>query len=465
MKDPQDPHDLWAGEVLHQGPPGGTTAGRPPATWGARPAPVSGETVHVDPETLYADGGGPWPPDTYTDGGNPRRQPPYADVGLRQQPPHGDGGPRRQPPHTDAPQGSRTLSATAPARYADRPSSHYGPRRAHARRPKRRHRVRRAVLGLTAAVLVGAVGTYGWADTKLRRDVDLDAYGHRPPHGKGTNYLIVGSDSRDGLSAGDLKNLHAGGGGGRRTDSMIVLHTGAHGASMVSLPRDSWVTLPGHTSPATGKTAPPTRDKLNAAFSYGGPELLTRTIEYNTGLRIDHYAEIGFAGFVNIVNAIGGVRMCLERGIKDKKSGADLKKGCQTLDGKQALAFVRQRHQEAEGDLGRTKNQQKFLSALAHQAARPGTVLDPAEIYPTVNAGLDTLVVDKDTSLEDLTKLFRAVRSVSGGTGKRLNVPVSGIGIPTSKGSVITWDKPQSRRLFDQLRHDRPLTTPRERTR
>ncbi|WP_052865295.1 LCP family protein [Streptomyces niger] len=357
----------------------------------------------------------------------------------------------------------RRPSSVAPQNYADRPSSPYGPRRAHARRPRKRHRLLRGAFVLAAAVVAGAVGTYGWADTKLNRDVDLDAYGDRPPHGKGTNYLIVGSDSRDGLSRGDLKNLHAGGGGGRRTDSMIVLHTGAHGASMVSLPRDSWVTVPGHTNPATGKTARPAGDKLNAAFSYGGPQLLARTIEYNTGLRIDHYAEIGFAGFVNIVDAVGGVRMCLDRDIKDKKSGADLKKGCHTLNGKQSLAFVRQRHQEAEGDLGRTKNQQKFLSALAHQAAEPGTVLDPVEIYPTVSAGLDTLIVDKRTSLRDLAKLFRAVRSVSGGKGKQLNVPVSGIGVPTSKGSVITWDEKQSRRLFAELRHDRPLTMPAKR--
>ncbi|MEV0598887.1 LCP family protein [Streptomyces sp. NPDC050315] len=361
-------------------------------------------------------------------------------------------------------QGGRTVSV-APARYADRPSSHYGPRRAHARRPKKRHRLRRAALVLTTAVLAGAVGTYGWADTKLNRDVDLDAYGKRPPHGKGTNYLIVGSDSRDGLSQDDQKDLHAGGGGGRRTDSMIVLHTGANGTSMVSLPRDSWITVPGHTNPATGKTSKPTGDKLNAAFSYGGPQLLTHTIEYNTGLRIDHYAEIGFAGFVNIVNAIGGVRMCLERDIKDEKSGADLKKGCQTLNGKQALAFVRQRHQEAEGDLGRTKNQQKFLSSLAHQAAKPTTVLDPADIYPTVNAGLDTLIVDKNTTLRDLTNLFRALQSVSAGKGKQLNVPVSAIGIPTPKGSAIKWDEKQSRRLFTELKHDRPVTIPKKRPR
>ncbi|MET8682907.1 LCP family protein [Streptomyces sp. NPDC004732] len=343
-------------------------------------------------------------------------------------------------------------------RFAERPSSRYGPRRAHARRPKKRRRLRRVVLVLLAGVVVAVGGTYGWAETRLQRDVDLGAYGDRPPPGEGTNYLIVGSDSRDGLSETDVKDLHAGGGGGRRTDSMMLLHTGSNGATMVSLPRDSWVTLPGRLDTTTGKTKRPEGDKLNAAFSYGGPELLAHTIERNTGLRIDHYAEIGFAGFVNIVDAIGGVRMCLDRDIKDEKSGADLRKGCQTLNGKQALAFVRQRHQEREGDLGRSKNQQKLLSTLAHQAARPDILFDPREIGPAAQAGLDTLIVDEDMSLPELSRMFRAVQSVSGGHGRRLNVPVSGIGIPTSKGNVLKWDAEKSARLFDDLRHDRPPT-------
>lgn len=350
-------------------------------------------------------------------------------------------------------------------RFAERPSSRYGPRRAHARQPKKRRRLRRAVLVLLSGVIVAAGGTYGWAETRLQRDVDLGAYGDRPSSGEGTNYLIVGSDSRDGLSEDAVKDLRAGGGGGRRTDSMMLLHTGANGTSMVSLPRDSWVTVPGRLDTTTGKTKRSEGDKLNAAFAYGGPELLVHTVERNTGLRIDHYAEIGFAGFVNIVDAIGGVRMCLDRDIKDKKSGADLRKGCHVLDGKQALAFVRQRHQEREGDLGRSKNQQKFLSTLAHQAARPGTLFDPTEIGPAMQAGLDTLIVDKGMSLRDLSKMFRAVQSVSGGQGKRINVPVSGFGVPTSKGNVLKWDAKASARLFSELRQDRPVTETRSRTR
>ncbi|MCG0290526.1 LCP family protein [Streptomyces sp. PSAA01] len=325
--------------------------------------------------------------------------------------------------------------------------------------PRRRwpRRLRRTVVVLLAVALVGGASTYGWAWSKLDTDVDLGKVEHRPAKGKGTNYLVVGSDSRDGLSGRDKKTLHTGSAEGRRTDSMMVLHTGAHGATLMSLPRDSWVTVPPYTYPMTGKRPGPSKNKLNAAFSAGGPELLVRTIEHNTGLRIDHYAEIGFAGFVNVVNAVGGVHLCLDKPIKDKKSGADLKAGCQTLDGRQALAFVRQRHQEAKGDLGRSQNQQKFLSALAKQAARPSQALVPWKVFPTVGAGLDTLIVDKGMDLRTLMSMFKAMKRVAGGSGNRLNVPVAGRGIATAKGSALKWDEGRAKGLFERLRNDQPV--------
>ncbi|MFE1175200.1 LCP family protein [Streptomyces sp. NPDC058773] len=328
------------------------------------------------------------------------------------------------------------------------------------RPPRKRRRTVRVLIVLSTVLAVGSAGTYVWADTELHREVDLDKIADRPPEGGGTNYLIVGSDSRVGLSDRARKNLHTGGSAdaGRRTDSMIILHTGEHGASMVSLPRDSWVTIPSHIRPETGKHYRASKNKLNAAFSFGGPDLLVRTIEHNTGVHIDHYTEIGFAGFVGIVNAVGGVPMCLDRDIKDKKSGANLKKGCHTLDGRTALAFVRQRHQEAKGDLGRSQNQQKFLAALAHKAATPGVLLDPGTVYPTMSAGLGTLIVDKDTGLPNLTSLFKAMKGVTEGDGKRLNVPVASLGFPTSKGSAVLWNKRKAQELFSELSSDRPVT-------
>ncbi|MGX1852152.1 LCP family protein [Streptomyces sp. NPDC055299] len=334
------------------------------------------------------------------------------------------------------------------------------PTRRPATRPTRRRRILRLAGLLVIVSLLTSVGTYTWADTKLERDVDLGKLAGRPVPGKGANYLIVGSDSRQGLSGKQLKDLHTGGSAdaGRRTDSMILLHTGAHGTTMMSLPRDSWVTIPPYIRPETGKHYAASKDKLNAAFSRGGPELLVRTIEHNTGLRIGHYTEIGFAGFVGIVDAVGGVPMCLNKAVKDQKSGENLTKGCHTLDGHAALAFVRQRHQEAQGDLGRSANQQKFLAALSHKTVTPGILLNPSKVYPTMNAGLDTLIVDKHMSLWNLTSLFEAMKSVSAGDGARLHVPVSSLGFQTPKGSAVQWDAKRAAKLFGELRDDRPVT-------
>ncbi|MFI7408491.1 LCP family protein [Streptomyces sp. NPDC049627] len=344
--------------------------------------------------------------------------------------------------------------------YEDRPGGgHPRSTRPPWVRPSRRRRTARLLAVLLGALLLTGGGTYAWADFELDRAVDLGETGGRPPQGKGTTYLIVGSDSRDGLSERDRKDLHAGGGGGARTDSMMLLHTGAHGTTVVSLPRDSWVTLPAYLDPGTGKRYRPAKNKLNAAYALGGAPLLVRTVELNTGLRVDHYAEIGFGGFVGVVNAVGGVDMCVDRDIRDKRSGLDLTKGCHTLDGAQALAFVRQRHQEAQGDLGRSRNQRKFLAALAHKAATPGTALNPFRAYPALGAALDTLVVDKDMELRTLLSLFQAMRSVSSGNGRQLNVPVTGPGISTPKGSAVKWDAAKAKRLFTALRNDRPVTT------
>jgi LCP family protein required for cell wall assembly len=277
----------------------------------------------------------------------------------------------------------------------------------------------------------------------------------RPDTGQGTNYLIVGSDSREGMSAADKKKLHTGSAEGKRTDSMIILHVGDNGNTMVSLPRDSDVEIPSFKGSESGKTYPGTgrHTKLNAAYAEDGPELLVRTIEFNTGLHIDHYAEIGFDGFENIVDAVGGVEMDLPQGFKDKYSGADFKSGQQTLNGEQALAFVRTRHAFATSDLQRTKNQQKFLAALAGQTATPSTVLNPFKLYPVMGAGLDTVIVDKDMSLWNLASMFWAMKGVSGGEGQQMNMPISG-----STGGNLVWDKPKVKQLVQELQNDDKVT-------
>ncbi|WP_329121824.1 LCP family protein [Streptomyces sp. NBC_01465] len=330
------------------------------------------------------------------------------------------------------------------------------PRRSPSAAPNWRKRIKIGALVLVVGFLCVSIGTYFWADSKLKREVDLSKVIERPDTGKGTNYLIVGSDSRAGMSAADKKKLHTGSAEGKRTDSMMILHTGDNGDSLISLPRDSNVTIPSFKGSESGKLYPNTgrTTKLNAAYAMDGPELLVRTVEYNTGLHIDHYAEIGFGGFANLVDAVGGVEMNLPQGFKDKDAGADFKAGKQTLNGQQALAYVRTRHAFAASDLQRTKNQQKFLSALASKVASPTTVMNPFAIYPAMSAGLDTVTVDKDMSLWNLGSMFLALKGVTGGDGKSMNIPLTGQSV---NGNLI-WDKTKVKQLVDELKNDDEVT-------
>ncbi|MFG2959512.1 LCP family protein [Streptomyces sp. NPDC048291] len=326
-----------------------------------------------------------------------------------------------------------------------------GPRPA----PNWRKRIKWTAIVVLGVVIVTSVSTYFWADSKLHRDVDLSKVIDRPAAGDGTNYLIVGSDSRQGLSDAQKKELHTGSAEGKRTDSMMILHVGDSGDTLISLPRDSNVEIPSYQGSTSGKVYKGTgrQTKLNAAYAEDGPTLLVRTVEYNTGLHIDHYVEIGFAGFANIVDAVGGVTIDIDKGFKDKYSGADFKAGKQTLNGEEALAFVRTRHAFAASDLQRTKNQQKFLAALAHQVATPGTILNPFKLYPTLGAGLDSLTVDKDMSLWDLGSMFFAMKDVNGGNGVSMNMPISG-----STGGNLVWDKAKVKTLVDELNNDQKVT-------
>lgn len=322
--------------------------------------------------------------------------------------------------------------------------------------PNWRRRFKVTTLTLVTLLVVTSVATYFWADSKLNRDVDLSQVIDRPEAGEGTNYLIVGSDSRAGMSAEEKKRLRTGSAEGKRTDSMMILHTGSNGPTLISLPRDSNVTIPSFKGSDSGKVYPGTgrQTKLNAAYAEDGPELLVRTVEANTDLHIDHYVEIGFGGFASIVDAVGGVEMDIPQDIKDTKSGADLKKGKQTLSGEQALAFVRTRYALEGSDLDRTKNQQKFLSALANQVATPSTVLNPFKLYPTMGAGLDSLVVDKDMGLFDLASMFWAMKGVSGGEGKSMNMPIAG----NSANGNLQWDTAKMKTLVNQLKNDETVT-------
>ena len=309
-----------------------------------------------------------------------------------------------------------------------------------ARRPRRRRPVRtvlRALLVLVLLVVVWLVGVPAYAWSQVGR-VDDTPSGKRPGNQPGETFLLVGSDSREGLSKAQQKKLGTGSTGGQRTDTIMLVHRPVSGKPvLVSLPRDSYVTVPGHG-----------QDKINAAYAVGGPDLLVQTVEQATGLRVDGYAEVGFGGFVSVIDALDGIRMCVPAAIKDRDSHLDLKKGCQTLDGTTALGYVRMRKADPRGDLGRVERQRQMLAAVAAKAASPATVLNPVRYWRLSNATASAVKVGRDTGVADLGQAGLALRTVSAGDGLTLTVPVANPGYSTPVGSAVLWDEPAAEDMF-----------------
>ena len=309
--------------------------------------------------------------------------------------------------------------------------------------PKKRHPARTVLLLLLLVLLLlvgGLVGVplYAWSQVKR---VDDSPSGTRPAAQPGTTFLLVGSDSREGLSKAEQKRLGTGGVAGQRTDTIMIVYAPPNGKpALISVPRDSYLPIPDH-----GK------NKINAAYGLGGPKLLVKTIEQNTGLRIDGYLEIGFAGFVNVVDAVGGVEMCLPKAIKDKDSHLDLPKGCQTLNGVQALGYVRMRKADPLGDLGRVQRQRAVLAAVAKKAASPATVLNPVRYWNLCNASGQAVTLGRDTGLFPTLTIGNAMRVVAGGKGLTLTVPVANPGASTPVGSAVLWDDARANAMFGAI--------------
>ena len=296
---------------------------------------------------------------------------------------------------------------------------------------------------LLAVLLLVLAGFGVWIDTRLNRVAALPATSAGT--GEGTNWLIVGSDSRAGLTKQQEKDLATGGDVGQRTDTIMLLHTGSSGAVLVSLPRDSYVAIEGHG-----------RNKLNSAYAFGGAPLLIGTVEQATGLRIDHYAEIGFGGFVGAVDAVGGVELCVPEAIKDPKAALNIKAGCQELDGATALGYVRTRA-TAGSDFDRVARQRAFLSALVKKSTSPATLVNPFRVVPLTSAVSAAITVDDNDHVWNLAGLGLAMRSISSGEGVTTTVPVGGT--PNRGGqSVVVWDEDRATALFDALANDEKPT-------
>ncbi len=396
---------------------------------------------------------------SYSDGSDPAPEPPAAPPrgGERSRPrtpePPREARPSTPPPraaeptpvgHYDAAgdplstgawQASRSSGAGVPppAQPATRPAP-----RPRGRRPGRGRRVFLLVVTLLLVYLLG-IPLATWP---FMPRTDATPPGNRVADTPGHVFLLAGSDSREGLSTEEQNKLGTGNDAGRRTDTIMLLYVPPSGrAALISVPRDSYVPIPGH-----GK------NKINAAYSFGGAPLLVQTVEQNTGLRVDGYVEVGFGGFVNVVDAVGGIEMCPPTAIKDRDSNLDIPAGCQQMDGTTALGYVRMRKADPEGDLGRAKRQREMVSAVAKKVISPATIALPWRWWGVNRSASQALTLNEGAGPVEFAGLASAALKVGTGQADTLSVPVGNPNANTPAGSSVLWDAKKSQAFFDAMK-------------
>ncbi|MDO5728194.1 MAG: LCP family protein [Actinomycetaceae bacterium] len=329
---------------------------------------------------------------------------------------------RRNPQPGRVSQDNRPARATKPSRtpHPIRPSA--GPRRRGSR-----WRPIAAVLAIVLFLIVAwPVGVLWWASSQISHVDALSDTAATP----GVTYLLAGSDERDDQSIVE----------GRRSDTIMLLHKASNGqASLVSLPRDAYVDIPGN-----GKS------KLNASYAWGGEKLLVQTVEQLSGLHVDHYIEIGMGGFKDLVDAVGGVELCLDYEVDDPNSGLYWPGGCNIADGNRALAFSRMRYQDPRGDIGRGDRQRQVVSAVLDKALSSDTFWSPQRQVDLSGAGARSVQTDPDTSAFDLARAALAVRravndNLSGAP------PISTLALQTRAGIAVELDSDRIDGFFEKM--------------
>lgn len=320
------------------------------------------------------------------------------------------------------------------------------------RRPTRRRFRLRRIMTFLLLIVLAYVASMIWAVSSIWNSIDrvdsTPTNAARPSAGSGSNFLLVGTDSREDLTREERNDLVTGHTEGARADTIMLLHLPDGGDPvLLSIPRDSYVEIPGQGP-----------NKINAAYSLGGPKMLVDTVEQSTDLRIDGYLEIGFGGFVGVVSTVGGVEMCLDEPVVDEKTRLDLPAGCQDLAGKEALNYVRMRYGDPRGDLGRVERQRQFLAALTHKMAQPSTVLVPWRLHEVGTATGSAIALGEDTSMWETGRIALGMRSISNGDGQSLTVPVADTNYQTAAGSSVLWDEVAADKLFTALRTGAPLS-------
>lgn len=291
------------------------------------------------------------------------------------------------------------------------------------------------ILALVWVLFLVAVPVWAWSTIEK---VDADPGGGRPGEQPGTTYLLVGSDSRRGLTPEEQKELSTGGDGGGegRTDTIMLLHVGAGPTLLMSIPRDSMVDIPGN-----GTT------KINAAYAFGGPQLLVQTIENNTGIRVDDYIEVGFGGLVKVVDSLGGIEICPKEAIKDKDSGLNVKAGCQNADGATALAYSRNRHSFTTQDIQRVQSQREVIGSIGAEAKSPWTVINPVRYARVASGAAGSLRIGDNVGPISLGRFALALSGAMSGSGLNCTVPL--------RDFAVTWDPERAPAMFDLIKADR----------
>jgi len=275
--------------------------------------------------------------------------------------------------------------------------------------------------------------------------------------------LLVASDSRAGLTRAQADALHLGTAdyGKPRTDTMMLVHVSAdaNAVTVVSLPRDTLATIPTYVDDS-GKTHRSHQAKLNAAFEEGGAKLMVSTVEAMTGVTINHYVELNFNGFLQMVDAVGGVEVCLAKPLKDQKSGLDLPAGRQTISGPQSLAYVRARYVDPTADLGRMKRQQRFVASIVKKATSAGTILNPIKLNGFLSAVAGSITTDAGLGKDQLLALADRLKGTNPGNVAFTTVPLAAPTRVAGLGQVLVWDQTRAQQLFTAINHDTPIVAP-----
>ena len=323
--------------------------------------------------------------------------------------------------------------------------------------PRKRRRGRIILVSLLVLVLAGggaAYWLYSGIDGNIK-GVDIDkAIGDDRPEKlptSGQNVLILGSDSRAGANA----KLNTGNVSGARSDTALVMHIpeGRKKAVAVSIPRDTLVTRPKCTKANGSSVASAKRVMFNSIYSQVGPACVVKTVEQMSGVRMDHYVEVDFAGFKNLVDAIGGVTITVDQDIHDTSSGLDLTKGTHKLNGTQSLQFVRTRHGIGDGsDLGRIGLQQQFMLALLTEIQKQDLLGSPVKAYKI--ADQLTAALTTDSELASLTKLAEFGRSLNGVNPSTMETIMLPVAYDKVDPNRVVAAEPQASTLWKAVRSD-----------